>query len=48
MSDLMDKIIAEAERVPAERQKAGVTPRDFLKNWLGDFAVIVALKYLPI
>jgi len=41
MSDLMDKIIAEAERVSAERQKSGVTPQDFLKNWLGDFAASV-------
>ena len=46
MSDLMDKIIAEAERVCAERQKAGVTPQDFLKNWLGDFAEAVKQREL--
>ena len=37
----MDKIIAQAEKISAERQKAGVTPQDFLKNWLGDFAATI-------
>lgn len=37
MSDLMDKIISEAERISKERTEAGINPQQFLKNWLVNF-----------